>query len=440
MKILLLKTVKWLAVVCTLLVVILVLLIAPIDRTPLREQDFYKKSLAILDTLSIAKHRATSSTRVGWATANITPDYNMPMAGYRPRDSFESVHDSLYAKVLVWNNGSTTVALVSLDLLLFPPALRDRLNTVVDIQEFNFLYLSATHTHNALGGWDCSVAGQMAVGKYQNEWIISTADKIKKALQKAKASMVYSKMKYSETVADDLIENRLVKNGTTDGKIRSIFITRNDSTKACFFTFSAHATSISKDLKIISADYPAEVSKKLTQQGYTFTMYMAGMVASHRLKHRMEKDFELTAVVGAEISKRLVTSKKDIMQDSVRIDFAHMPISFGASQMRITKDWRVCSWAFNGALAPLKGELTMLRIGDLTLIGTPCDFSGELYTEFEVASSPLIITSFNGDYVGYITHDSHYETIDKAEVTNLNWVGPYYGQYFTDMIKILSKK
>ena len=52
----------------------------------------------------------------------------------------------------------------------------------------------------------------------------------------------------------------------------------------------------------------------------------------------------------------------------------------------------------------------------------------------------VIITSFNGDYAGYITEDEHYESIAKEEVMALNWVGPYYGSYFAEMINTLLKK
>jgi len=94
---------------------------------------------------------------------------------------------------------------------------------------------------------------------------------------------------------------------------------------------------------------------------------------------------------------------------------------------------------------PLQGELTYLQLNDIVMIGTPCDFSGEVYVNHiaEIAAQQnkeLIITSFNGDYTGYITEDAHYETEKKEEVMTLNWVGPHYGNYFAEMInKLLSK-
>ena len=59
----------------------------------------------------------------------------------------------------------------------------------------------------------------------------------------------------------------------------------------------------------------------------------------------------------------------------------------------------------------------------------------------EDQNEKLFITSFNGDYVGYITYDEHYGHSEQEEVMAMNWVGPYYGKYYSEIIKkILSKK
>ena len=136
----------------------------------------------------------------------------------------------------------------------------------------------------------------------------------------------------------------------------------------------------------------------------------------------------------------------DQKMDSISIHSTHVPITFGPAQLRIGKDWKVRNWAFRSVLGGLEGELTYLRIGNILMIGTPCDFSGEISVNeklSEYAKSKglnLIITSFNGNYVGYITHDGHYDSINRTEIREMNWVGPYYGQYFAEMINRLVDK
>ena len=113
------------------------------------------------------------------------------------------------------------------------------------------------------------------------------------------------------------------------------------------------------------------------------------------------------------------------------------------SQLRITPELRIRDWPFSSLLKPLQANIKLLEIGDVLLIGMPCDYSGELSINNHLDQfasdygKELFITSFNGNYVGYITEDGHYTTCDHDEVKTLNWVGPYKGDYFTSLIKLL---
>src|SRR6185436_11789363 len=109
--------------------------------------------------------------KMGWGKYNITPAYQMPMAGYKPRNHFESVHDSLYAQIIGIESG-TPVFIVSVDLLLFPPAIKEKVESELKKAIPNaFVYFTATHTHNGLGGWDNSLGGEFITGTYHDEWV-----------------------------------------------------------------------------------------------------------------------------------------------------------------------------------------------------------------------------------------------------------------------------
>lgn len=439
------KLLKILSGVLGVVLLLTVLFIAPIDKTPLQEQAFYQQTKKTLDALSLNTHAPKTGTKVGWATVNITPEYPMPMAGYRLRDQYESVHDSLYARVLVIDNGATTVGIVSMDLLMFPSSILNPLQAWAQQNGFSFLYAGATHTHNGIGGWEESMGGQLVEGAYHSEWVSATIDKLANALTEAKASRLPASLSYGESNANALVANRLKLSPLTDGKLRALQIQRSDSSKALFYTFSAHATTIDKKSTALSADYPGVVNTLLKKQGYHFSMYMAGMVASHRTKYlndyNLIKDFKLIDIYSKEVVRRLNYIRFKTLEDSLRIDMARMPIAFGPSQLRIAKDWRIRPWLFESAFGPLQGNLTLLRLGSISLVGTPCDFSGELYNQYLTeVETPLMITSFNGGYVGYITEDSKYNSSNRTEVRNMNWVGPYHGQYFAEMIQALLKK
>jgi hypothetical protein len=438
--------VKRFLITITTVAVVLLAIIGPIDRSPLSDQPFYKGMKASLDTLPFTKTEKKNRLNAGWSMVNITPDQPMKLAGYRVRDNFESVRDSLHARVLVLQVAEHPVYLISVDLLLFPPMLKQKLE-----DHFNdgpnqpFLYFSATHTHNGNGCWHDSVVGNIVLGNYSEHWVEVTKNKIIDAIINAERSLLPASISYWESDAREYAANRLKPGAPYDGVLRGIKVTRSDSAQSHLISFSAHATSISKKSKVLSGDYPTALIDSLREATGSFGMFMAGMVGSHRLAGISKQEFDLVAEAGGLLSKKVVSASSSSNMDSVQLITAHVPIRFGPSQLRIAKNWKLRDWIFSWLVNPLQGELTYLQLNDIVLIGTPCDFSGEIFNQHireiaEKENKKVIITSFNGDYVGYITEDEHYETLEKEEVMGLNWVGPYFGAYFTEMITALLEK
>jgi hypothetical protein len=77
------------------------------------------------------------------------------------------------------------------------------------------------------------------------------------------------------------------------------------------------------------------------------------------------------------------------------------------------------------------------------MVGLPCDFSGELVADLtqyaQKKGFQLMITSFNGGYIGYITPDKYYQR-DTYETLTMNWFGPSNGAYFQEMVRDLIDK
>jgi neutral ceramidase len=443
------KFLKWLVGIILLLFLIAISLVGPINRTPLEDQRGYQTMMKELDTLTLRHYLPTHGLKIGWSEANITPSYPMPMAGYKPRPKFEAVHDSLFTKILAIDNGSITCYFLSSDLLLFPPSLRDRIEQKWKAlnQGNYFLYFSATHTHNGVGGWHESILGKLALGDYHEEWVEQVAQAIVQEMTVANDSKLNAGISYFENDASEWMENRIAfDNGKVDGKVRGFSIERSDGSKGVAFTFGAHATTMRKESLELSGDYPSETIRQLKSKGWNFGMFMSGMVGSHRFKWMPQNDHEAIVKETEILVNKISTARFDAKVDSLEITTRHVPIQFMPSQLRIDKNWKVRDWVFGGLVAPLQGEITYLAIGDFIFMGTPCDFSGEIFVEenfikWEVESKKhLLITSFNGDYVGYITYDPHYETLSKDEVMTMNWVGPYNGKYFSTIIRKLLEK
>ena len=436
-------------IVLGLLFGVALLLLAPIDRTPLEERKHYHTTMAILDSLKPLAYAPTTRLTAGWHRESLIPAQKTPMAGYKVRKEYGSIHDTLYVRALVLDNGAARVAFVSMDLLIVPPLLKKKLEELFPerLPEIDFLYLSASHTHNGIGGWDNTIGGQLMTGDFNDEILDHLLKATFKAIKTASRYGKESSLNYFEVNAGQHVKNRLDEHLPADEWIRGIEVIRDDSSRAILTTFSAHATNIPSHSLEISSDYPAFLNRSLEEKGYDFALFMAGTVGSHRLHTTDERSLHLVKKTGEDLSELLVSSKTTTpVGDSITLSFARVPVQFGKSQMRLAKNIRLRNWAFNQFFAPLDGDLNYLAIGNIVFLGMPCDFSGEilmesnLYETAEQKGKKLIVTSFNGQYVGYITADHHYEHTKRAEVREMNWVGPYYGQYFREIIEKLLEK
>jgi hypothetical protein len=93
---------------------------------------------------------AAGDLRVGAARVKITPLAGTPMAGYYSERSATGVHDDLWAKSIVIENGGTSAAVVALDIITtqreFVQEARRLIRETVGIAPGNVM-ISATHAH-----------------------------------------------------------------------------------------------------------------------------------------------------------------------------------------------------------------------------------------------------------------------------------------------------
>ncbi len=99
---------------------------------------------------------------VGTARVCITPEIGMPYLGYGwdRQDPFVGVHDDLWAKALVIDDGEQAAALVACDMIGFPPAafaaaVRAQVAAHTSIPGEHVM-LSASHTHSSHASIDLS--------------------------------------------------------------------------------------------------------------------------------------------------------------------------------------------------------------------------------------------------------------------------------------------
>ncbi|MDV3309170.1 MAG: neutral/alkaline non-lysosomal ceramidase N-terminal domain-containing protein [Cyclobacteriaceae bacterium] len=430
--------------VAMLIIAILVFIavsVVPIDKTSPPEQDFYEimqQHLQAADTVTIP--RPQSGFSVGYARLNITPSYPTSMAGSGLRRlRYEGVHDSIYVNCVVIDNGMRKVAIVSLDMLLVPPEVTAALNAALDGTGFSLdnTYLSATHTHSSIGNWGKRLSGYLYSGPYDEQLVADLTSRIVESIKQADRLKLPSQLFAGQEPVTGMLYNRVAREaGTLDSMLRVIEIRRPTDT-LLIASFAGHATCDASGSKYLSRDYPGVFTDAVERNGYAFAMFMAGAVGSHGCRSGT-RGMEAVHSVGTKLAE-IFLAGRDILQrvtDSSLV-MTRTPLELGEPQFKVAKDWRIRPWLFRSLFGVSSPELTTLRIGTVMLLGTPCDFSGELMPPIDSAAAAhdmqAMVTSFNGQYIGYITADQWYD-VDHYETRLMNWYGPGNGAYVTESL------
>ncbi|MFC5410429.1 neutral/alkaline non-lysosomal ceramidase N-terminal domain-containing protein [Larkinella bovis] len=419
--------------------------VAPVNDTPYRETDYYTQTRQRLAQLA-APPRPQTGLRAGWAKVNLTPSFTTPTGGYGARkgEHWKIVSDSIYVRTLLLTNGSTKVAIVALDLLITPPTVTEQLKKRLPEIGFRWenLFTGAIHSHNSLGGWAPGLAGELFAGEFDQRVVDHITNAILQSITLAQRQLAPAEVGFSQVPAADLVYNRMNKEGRVDGDIRLLKLRKKTGESALLCTYGGHATIFRAlaDAKYLSRDYPGELVDELEKESGSFVAFMAGSVGSTGSKTAENPDIFTTIHTYADSLENRIEpalARLTTKPDST-LELLTLPLELREPHARVIDGWRVRPWLFRAAYGDYPSDLKALRIGQTVLLGTPCDFSGELVADLESQARQkglnLMVTSFNGGYIGYITPDQYYHK-QAYETMTMNWFGPENGAYFVELMK-----
>jgi hypothetical protein len=426
----------WLALPGTL-AVLSALLLGPIDQQPYAEAPYFRQNRQALEAFEwpdAVLGADTAQLAAGWGQASLLPDRATPMAGYRLREAFEGVRDTLLIQALVLRQGGRQALLLSADLLIFPPALYDRLLQALPPLGWvaGELYVSATHTHSAIGGWAPGAAGHFMAGPYDEalvDWLCAQA---LQAVARAEAAVRPVTARYGTQPVPGFVRNRIAAEGKVDAQFRCLYLEGGGKT-AVLGAYSAHPTCLDRHDTRLSADFPGVFRQGLAERG-AWAMYVAGAVGSHGPTDPsgLLRADSLAEAIGEALAEAAWAGKEASRPIAGKaFGTAQWPLALSPLQLRLGDGWGSRPWAFEWLVHDRPVQVSALRLGNLLWVGLPCDFSGELalplYEQAERQGQHLAITSFNGEYVGYLTPSAYYHTVRRHELRDMSWAGPYAG-------------
>ena len=111
--------------------------------------------LRILTATILLAASAPAALRVGAAKIDITPaaDAGLPMSGYAGRkDGFKGIHDAIYVRAIVVDDGATQAAIVAWELIGVPDAVWAELSPRIAAETgiaAEHVIVAAVHDHAA---------------------------------------------------------------------------------------------------------------------------------------------------------------------------------------------------------------------------------------------------------------------------------------------------
>ncbi len=216
-----------------------------------------------------------TTLRAGAASVDITPPPGGMMDGYGSRlTPSQGVHDPLFARVLVTDYGESACVIVACDLLGVHPwltvELRRRVRESLGIAE-NAVLLAATHDHAGPVGLRAGMFSRLDEALAE-----ITVAKITSAVERAWAARRPVTLKTGVTDVDTIGMNRRDPADPADAALRAVLFDGEDGPVASLLNFACHATVLSGENLLLSAEFPGVACRVIEAATGTPTVYLNG--------------------------------------------------------------------------------------------------------------------------------------------------------------------
>ena len=406
-----------------------------------------------MDVAFQEKTEAHGELLAGFARINITPQYvevspdaskgefnAIKLAGYGDGQIAVGVHDSLFAKAIAVEVEGKELVFLSADMVVIPElvVLKVESNLKDEISRQQILF-GATHTHASIGSCIPGFVGKSFMGDFQPEVVEWLGEKFTQLILNARKDKKPAIFSSGHIRVPNLIRNRIIgETGRLNDKLNVATFEQQDGKKAAIGIFGAHATTIGPWNDKFSGDYPGYFQRSLEAKGIDLALFFAGTVGSHSNKGKGEK-FQKSKYIGETLADSASVLINKMKADSVMTMTAiTTEIEIPALQAFYVSDrFRLSPWAGGKLMAEMKSiYLQGIKLNDLVWIAMPYELSGEygidLKNALEVAGYNSALTSFNGQYLGYIVPQKYYY-YDTYEARLMGWYGPSMGDYLMEL-------
>ncbi len=404
----------------------------------------------ILFVLALAPSTVNAANyQVGASSTVINPPQGTFLAGYGRDRKSEGVHDDLYAKAVFISDGSTSIALLTLDSIgLTRPdvlAIQSAAAELVPGLEAAHVVVTSTHTHAApdvVGLWGESIWSSGRDGPYMRALVEAGARTVLAAHDAAQSAQA---LVSSTSVPLPWVEN-VSEPGLLDSTLSVLqFVDGQGNSIATLTNYACHPTVLGPDNTWVSADYLAQFYRAMASQLPGEHLFLQGAIGGWVQPLQGDRSTTRAAEVGDSLAQAALAQMKLAMPMEAK------PLSFRHKTFDVPlENWgfRLVMWlgvlerdTYDGAM---RTSSAVFNIGDAYFATHPGETSP--FYSFETRAlfpnKTTFVLGLSQDAMGYILKTDYFS--DDAVYPNAEYlrsvsVGPEAGPRLMETLRSLSR-
>ncbi len=422
----------------------------------------------VLMISGVVRSADAAELKAGVARVDLTPPMDMKAAlggyGARMSEPAEGVHDRIFAKALVLSDGAKRFALVTADVLAFPPPFKPALMRALG-EEWSSeqVMLLPSHSHTSIDMTALNPKNVLKIpqlGMFHKDVYDLTLGNLVQVIRQAGEKLVPVRVGTSRDILKGWNRNRRKGNTFSD---RDLTITRVDTTDgkplAVLVNWTAHPTFMDDPDMMFSGGWPGHLQRQmeaLIGQGVTVMYYngaqgdQSPVARRDSGKSNWEKAERYGRALGIVAWRQW---RKTEVAPSAMLDYdlkrVMLPercwhpdfMETGGSEYGLSED--LMKTMLNVFMAPASG-VSFLRLGDLLIIGIPGEMAARLGADLKAQVGKQtglkypVIGGLANEWISYILSAEEYEK--GGYESSVSFYGPKLAKTLTDTaVKGLAK-
>ena len=387
----------------------------------------------------------------GVGRSDITPEPGMPMAGYGDRKNRPSagVHDRLACRALYLEKGDLSVCLVSCDILVITPELRDAVMARLADLRIDVVLLAATHTHAGPGGFKKGWAVEkMLMGSHTESMLPFLADRVAEAVHSAAESTAPATVGFATGEAARLIHNRRDGEAVADPEVGLLRVDGpGGNPLALAVGFSAHPTVLSPENLEFSGDYPGLTTGRLEAAAGATSLFFIGANGDQEPRfpgyaeweEPLPRQFEEADKIAEALSGEALRVMEAVEMSPVHtFEAVERVVELPRVNLRASCFYYlfapVMRLLFRGIFDD-EAVFQAVRIDDLLVVAVPAELSagfGRSLKEAVGVGSTLLVGLANGS-IGYVLEEEDYRS--GGYEACMSFYGPTFDRFVLDQVR-----